>query len=212
MAEDLFTDGDASLPQTTDPWADNSLYAPALGNLGYSPGSSFSPSPYRILPQEPSDRLGFLPLDEWDESGEYDVQSPQYVSYTIEWKLSLNHKKVGGETAKDLIIAPSDYWVKSLKKAVEDMLQTTQKRGQRVRPVEAQLCKWSNLLHIGKKLTVSINFKYQRDTNNHDPVLRTRKDKKRGRVTATTTMLAEREEDIAAEEVSGATLQLESSV
>lgn len=109
------------------------------------------------------------------------------------------------------------------------MLQTTQKRGQRVRyesttikvsvndksqsplekfypsminwrPVEAQLCKWSNLLRIGKRLTVSITFKYRRDTDNDDPVLPTRKGKKRARVTATTPILAECEEDIAAEE------------
>ncbi|KAI7974043.1 hypothetical protein EIK77_009238 [Talaromyces pinophilus] len=229
MADHLFTDGEASPSQTTDPWVDNSLYAPTPGNLGYSPGYSFSPSPYRTLPQETSDRLGFLPLDEWDESGEYDVQPPQYVCYTIQWKLSLNQKKVGGETAKDLVVAPSDYWKKCLNKAVEDMLQTTQKPGQRVRyesttievsvndksqkplekfypstinwrPVEAQLCKWSNLLRIGKRLTVTITFKYRRDTNDEDPLSSIRRSKKRRRVTATTSMLAERAEDIAAEE------------
>lgn len=229
MADDLFIFGDASPAQTTDRWPDNSLYAPTPGNLGYSRGSSFDSSPYRIVPQEPSDRLGFLPLDEWDESGEYDVQPPQYVYYIIEWKLSLNHKKVGGETVKDLVVAPSDYWKTCLKKAVEDMLQTTKKPGQRVRyesttikvsvndksqsplekfypttinwgPVETQLCKWSNLLRIGKRLTVSINFKYRRDTDINNPALPSRKVMPRGRKTATTTMLAEREEDIAAEE------------
>ncbi|KAF5017030.1 hypothetical protein F66182_11109 [Fusarium sp. NRRL 66182] len=111
------------------------------------------------------------------------------------------------------------------------MLRTTQKPGQQVRyesttikvsvndksqsslekfypatinwsPVEAQLRKWSNLLRIGKRLTVSIIFKYQRGTHDDDPASSTRRSKKRRRVTATTTMLAERDEDIAAQEES----------
>ncbi|KAF3389969.1 hypothetical protein DPV78_011722 [Talaromyces pinophilus] len=130
MADDLFIFGDASPSQTTDRWPDNLLYAPTPGNLGYSRGSSFDSSPYRVVPQEPSDRLGFLPLDEWDESGEYDVQPPQYVYYIIEWKLALNHKKVGGEMVKGLVVTPSKDIFK--KKPVEDILQTTKKPGQRL--------------------------------------------------------------------------------
>jgi hypothetical protein len=59
---------------------------------------------------------------EWDEEDKYKVQPPQYICYTIEWKLTLNYKKVGGETAKGLVVAPHDYWKNSPKNATEDML------------------------------------------------------------------------------------------
>jgi hypothetical protein len=229
MADDLFICDDASLSQATDPWAENSQYAPTPGNLGYSPAYSYNPSPQRILPPQPPDRLKFLPWAEWHNDRDYDVQPPQYVCYILEWKVMLSIKKLGGETRKDLVVAPSDYWQKSLKQAVENTLQTTRKRHQRVEhesttikvwvkdksqfpleifypsnatdidwsPVQAQLCKWSNLVRVGKKPIITIAFKYQQID---DPVSSTSKGKKRRRVTATTTMLAEREADIAAEE------------
>ena len=74
-------------------------------------------------------------------------QPPQYVCYIVEWKLSFNHKKVGSETAKDLVVASCDYWETSLKKAVEDMLQTTKKRSERVRYVSEYQSHDSALLH-----------------------------------------------------------------
>jgi hypothetical protein len=76
MEDDLFICDDASLSQATDPWAENSQYAPTPGNLGYSPAYSYNPSPQRILPPQPPDRLMFLPWAEWDKDREYDVQLP----------------------------------------------------------------------------------------------------------------------------------------
>lgn len=142
-------------------------------------------------------------MEEWDESGEYDVQPPQYICHHLKWKLSINDKKAGGETAKGVVVAPREYWMKCLNKTVDGMLRTTQKPGLQVRyesttikvsvndksqsslekfcpatinwgPVEAQLRKWSNLLRIGKRLTVTMIFKYQRGTHDDDPVSSTR--------------------------------------
>jgi uncharacterized protein YpmS len=56
--------------------------------------------------------------------------------------------------------------------------------------MEKQLCKWSNLLRIGKKLTIDIVFAYRTD----DDAVSTpasRKGDKRGRVSTTRTQLAE---------------------
>ncbi|EZF29621.1 hypothetical protein H101_06714 [Trichophyton interdigitale H6] len=208
---------------------ENSHYAPTPG---CSPAYFLSPSPHRILPQQPPERLGFLPLAEWKDGDEFDAQPPQYICYTIEWKLALNHKKVGSATEKDLVVAPSEYWEDFLREALENMLQTKRKRNQQVRPestaikvsvndrtqgnlekfysstdinwipVEAQLRKWSNLLRIGKRLTVTITFNYRQDDGGDDPLPTTRRGEKRGRVSATTTMLAERDAFIAAEEAS----------
>jgi hypothetical protein len=47
-------------------------------------------------------------LAEWEEGGEYDEQPPRYVRYTIEWKLTLNIKKVSSVAENDFVVPPSD--------------------------------------------------------------------------------------------------------
>lgn len=116
----------------------------------------------------------------------------------------------------------------TLKPAVEEMLQMKKKSGQRVRsegtavtvkadsrcqknldrffpstidwkPVEKQLRKWSNLVRMGKMLTIEVVFNYRGDDDSNSvPVSRTVE--KRGRVSATSRMLAERERLIHNEE------------
>jgi hypothetical protein len=121
MTDSLFI-SDAS--QSEEPWDDDSRYAPNPGNFGRSTGCSLSPSPHRTLPQPPQDRLGFLPLAEWERGGEYDQQPPRYVCYTVKWKLLLNNKPVGNVTEKDLVVAPSQYWEKYLQADLDNMVQT----------------------------------------------------------------------------------------
>jgi hypothetical protein len=131
-------------------------------------------------------------------------------------------------TKEDLIIAPSDYWGKTLKADVEGMLQMKKNDHQRVRsegtaitvsvndrslrnlekfynpaniswkPLEKQLHQWSNLLRIGKKITIEIAFNYRGDDDGHS--MPSRRVEKGGRVSATSRMLAEREAHIDAEE------------
>ncbi|KAL3440346.1 hypothetical protein BJX65DRAFT_290621 [Aspergillus insuetus] len=102
MANNRFVYDDDSQPWTLDQWN-----APTPGNFGRSSVSSLSPSPHRTLQQ--SDRLGYLPFDEWEEGEEYDQQPPQYVCYTIKWIFRINNKRAGGATVKDLVVAPSEY-------------------------------------------------------------------------------------------------------
>jgi hypothetical protein len=132
-------------------------------------------------------------------------------------------------TEEDLVVAPSEYWEETLKAAVKDMLQMKKKRYQRVRSegtaimmktndrsqkniekfcnstnidwklVEKQLRKWSNLLCIGKKLTIVIVFNYRSEDNDHSATALTRVDK-RGCVSVISRMLAEREAYIANKE------------
>ncbi|KAJ5808834.1 hypothetical protein N7474_010103 [Penicillium riverlandense] len=230
MTNSLFGD-DAYQPQVVDPWDENSQYAPTPGNFSGASLYSPSPAPDCTTDQLQSDQLKFLPLVEWRPDGEYDEQPPRYVCYTIAWKLILNRKTVGKVTEEDLVVAPSDYWEESLKADVEDMLQPKKKRHQRVRsegtavtisvndrsqrnlenfynstninwkPVEKQLRKWSNLLRIGRKLTIDIAFNYREDDDGHS-MPSSRRVEKRGRVSATSRMLADREAHIEAEEES----------
>ncbi|KAJ5588708.1 hypothetical protein N7537_011386 [Penicillium hordei] len=228
MANSLCSD-DAYQTRTGDPWDDYSQYAPTPGYFGRSP-TIFSPSPAPdcATDQVQSDQLDFLPLAEWDEDAEYDEQLPTHMRYTIAWKVMFNRKKVGSVTEKDLVVSPADYWVKTLKLAVEEMLQMKKKNGQRVRsegtavtvkvdsrcqknlerffpstidwkPVEKQLRKWSNLIRVGKILTIEIVFNYRGDDDGPSMSV-SRTGEKRGRVSATSRMLAERERLIHNEE------------
>ncbi|KAJ5367880.1 hypothetical protein N7541_001821 [Penicillium brevicompactum] len=202
---------------------------PTPGYFGRTP-TIFSPSPAPdcATDQVQSDKLDFLPLAEWDEDAEYDEQLPTHMRYTIAWKVMFNRKKVGSVTEKDLVVSPADYWVKTLKRAVEELLRMKKKSGQRVRsegtavtvkvdsrcqknlerffpstidwkPVEKQLRKWSNLIRVGKILTIEIVFNY-RGGDDGPSMSVSRTAEKRGRVSATSRMLAERERAIHNEE------------
>ena len=220
---------DAYQSRMIDPWDDTPQYAPTPGFFGRSPATLYSPSP-APEPGLLSDQLGFLPFSQWEESVDYDEQPPKYICYTIAWKLILNRKTVGKVTEEDLVVAPSEYWEESLKADVDDMLRTKKKRHKRVRSegtaitvsvddrsqrdlekfynsdinwtlVEKQLRKWSNLLRIGKKITVIIALNYRYDDVDDAPITpASRRVEKRGRGSRTTRMLAEREECINAEE------------
>ncbi|KAH1971260.1 hypothetical protein KXV92_007769 [Aspergillus fumigatus] len=227
MTDSLFSVDTASQPQTPVPWDESSDYAPTPGNFGHTPSTqySFSPSPHRTL-QGP-DQLGFLPLAEWQEGGEYEEYPPRYICYTIAWRIVLNRKIECRDTEQDLVIAPSDYWKESLKAKMENLLHV-KRRNRRIRsegtaivvsvndrsqndlekhyhstnidwaPVERQLRRWSNLLRMGKKLRVVISFNYGRDDT--DDMSTARKVDKRGRVSATRKMLTEPDAQIDAEE------------
>ncbi|KAH8435047.1 uncharacterized protein LDX57_012676 [Aspergillus melleus] len=216
-----------------EPWdGDTPQHAPTPGYFGCTPASFYSPSPAPEPGLQP-DQLGFLPFSLWEKSVDYAEQPPKYVCYTIAWKLVLNRKTVGKVTEEDLVVAPSEYWEESLKVDADVMLRTKKKRHKRVRSegtditvsvddrsqkdfekfypsdinwtlVEKQLCKWSNLLRIGKKIsvTIALNYRYDDDVNDGSTTSASRRVEKRGRESRTKRMLAEREECINAEEES----------
>ncbi|KAJ5285796.1 hypothetical protein N7524_001102 [Penicillium chrysogenum] len=117
MANSLYSD-DAYQLRTGDPWDENSQYAPTPGYFGRTP-TMFSPSPAPDCPtdQAQSDQLDFLPLVEWDKDA----------------NMTSSLQDICSVTEKDLVVAPSDYWVNILKPAVEEMLQMKKKSGQQVR-------------------------------------------------------------------------------
>jgi hypothetical protein len=81
MAEDLFTDGEASPSRTTGSGAITHCMPPHRAIQVIPLDTRLVPLGIAFCHRKRSDRLGFLLLDEWDESGEYDVQPPQYVCY-----------------------------------------------------------------------------------------------------------------------------------
>ncbi|KAF4447038.1 AAA family, partial [Fusarium albosuccineum] len=139
-----------------------------------------------------SDRtsLPLLQLADWDEELSYDEQPPTCVHYSIEWKLTLNHRSISKDTEPNLVLAPGPYWNTRLRPKVEklakkklpsnrsfdiddtDIAVCVNDRGERDltkrfdglnidwRVVEKQLIAWSHLLLIGKRLRISLSFNY----------------------------------------------------
>ncbi|KAL4997260.1 hypothetical protein BDV10DRAFT_195336 [Aspergillus recurvatus] len=173
MTDNLFID---DAPQPGGTWNDESRYAPTPGNC-HSTGYSLSPSTHHTLPQPPQDRLGFLPLAEWERGGEYDQQPPQFWEKYL--KADLDNMVQAKRKPNQQVQSEST----TVKVEVDEQKQC---------PLE------HNLLCIAKKLAVNIAFSYRQDDNRHNST--TRKGDKRGRVSAMNIMLAERDAYIAEEE------------
>lgn len=59
-------------------------------------------------PRDPHpDQIGYIPFAAWDKEG---------IHYLLEWKVTLNTKVVARVSEPNLVIAPSIFWQKTLKK------------------------------------------------------------------------------------------------
>jgi hypothetical protein len=135
-------------------------------------------------------KLGFLPLDEWDEHNSYDEDVPSRLRYSIEWKVVVNNKTLSKDTEQDVVLAPSAYWRLCLSAKVDKLLSRKLPHGRHVKCddtsvvasvndrserdltkrfdemdidwllVERQLMRWGELLRSGKKLRVDLSFNY----------------------------------------------------
>jgi hypothetical protein len=102
--------------------------ATLLGSPLVSQGTATSRSIHRCTaeaarrptPMEP-DRLGFLPLAEWDEYNSYEEDIPSPLRYSIEWKVTVNNRVVAKDTEQDLVLVPAAYWHMYLKPKVEKL-------------------------------------------------------------------------------------------
>ncbi|KAJ3548582.1 hypothetical protein NM208_g934 [Fusarium decemcellulare] len=65
--------------------------------------------------------LPLLQLADWDEELSYDEQPPTCVHYSIEWKLTLNHRSISKDTEPNLVLAPGPYWTTRLRPKVEKL-------------------------------------------------------------------------------------------
>ncbi|KAJ5783415.1 uncharacterized protein N7518_009092 [Penicillium psychrosexuale] len=141
------------------------------------------------------------------------MNPPHYVCYTIAWKLVLNRKTVGKVTEDDLIVAPTNAFALKAQlspclrrcivsvndKSLKDFEKFYSSTNIGWKPVKKQLRKWRNLLRMGKKIRVLIAFNYSYDDDDQAR-LSSRRVEKRGRVLATSRMLAEYKAHIDTEE------------
>jgi hypothetical protein len=195
--------------------------------------SCFSPDyvPNDHLPtncQSQSTQLVFLPTADWDEERVYNEQPPIYIHYRIDWKVTINGKNIAQVTEPDVVIKPSEFWQHSLKDAAEkvknrkvdhtrrvrldnlsvvasvrdrtqqDLHQQFERTNMRWAVIEKQLLMWSNLFRLGKQIKLQISINYIEDSNASSS-----RGEKRASTSVTKRMMAERDAQIDAENVSG---------
>jgi hypothetical protein len=173
-------------------------------------------------------KLTFLQEADWDPNQTYDGDFPNYLRYSIEWKVTLNGKAISKDTEPDVPLAPECYWRLVLKARLEELLQNKFPRNRCVRSddttvvvsvtqrsqrdltkrfnetkinwtiVERQLRTWAQYFQKGKKLRLNLSFNYVEATR---PATRAlgRVDK-RGSTSATRLMLSQRDLHLDAEE------------
>jgi hypothetical protein len=179
-----------------------------------------------------ADRLGFLPLAEWDEHNSYDEDVPSRLRYSIEWKVVVNNRTLSKDTEQDVVLAPSAYWRLYLRAKVDKLLSRKLPHGRHVKCddtsviasvndrserdltkrfddmdvdwslVERQLMRWGELLRSGKKLRVDLSFNYVELAPPSAAAARNRGNK-RGSST-TQSMLADRASQLDAEQETSA--------
>jgi hypothetical protein len=174
-----------------------------------------------------ADRLGFLPLAEWDEYNSYEEDTPSHLRYSIEWKIAVNNRAVAKDTEQDIVLAPAVYWRMYLQEKVEKLVDKKLPRSSHVElddvgvvasvkdrsesdltkrfddmdidwsVIERQFVRWSEPFRAGRKLKVSLTFNYINSASSS-----ANRGTKRGSY-ATQRMLADRTSQLEAEQSSG---------
>lgn len=174
--------------------------------------------------------LPLLQLADWDEDEAYEEQPPTCLHYSIEWKLTCNGKTLRKDTEPNLVLAPGAYWRKFLQPKLEklarnklrardsaeiddtDVTVSVRDRSERDlvkcfdgfdvdwKLIERQLCAWAALFLEGKPLRLVVSFNYvESETQGTAPV----QSRKRGRISATRSMLSDRAGQLDAEQALG---------
>jgi hypothetical protein len=150
------------------------------------------------------------------------------IQYTIEWKVTVNKEVLSRDTEEEVALTPSAYWPMTLKGKLKNLLEGKTPGKRRINSddtsvvvsvndrsqrdlmkrfdhldidwtvVENKLLRWGELYRRGKRLRLSITFKYVED----DCVSKTASGRveKIGRSSVTKRMLNEREAQLDAEE------------
>lgn len=142
MFNDSLCDRFDSQAHTPDVLDQDSQYAPTPGYYDHTPpsGYGFSPSPDCYTqdgPAAPSspqqDNLRLLQLCEWEEGRTDDALPPNFIRYTIEWKVKVNNRFRSEDTEQDVALTPSAYWPSVLRGKLAKVLQERVSHNRRVR-------------------------------------------------------------------------------
>ncbi len=134
--------------------------------------------------------LGFVQMQGWNRDTVYDRTPPIYIHYRIDWRLMIKKRVISRNTIDDIVLEPTSFGPYVLIPQLEELLKRKNSHSQSVRPddtdvvvkvtgrteddfvaqyetinidwaqIEQRLLKWSELFRKGKRLTVSIIFRY----------------------------------------------------
>lgn len=107
-------DGDLPLPPETPSASDHRTMSRVL--------RSHTSQGCNGMIQADTDRLGFLPLAEWDEHNSYEEDIPSHLRYSIEWKIAVNNRAIAKDTEQGVVLAPAVYWRMYLQAKVEKLV------------------------------------------------------------------------------------------
>lgn len=178
--------------------------------------------------QSHTERLDFLPVNEWDEYNSYDEDVPTRLRYSIEWKVTVNNKVVSKDTEQDVVLGPAVYWHMYLRSKVERLVSRKLPPSRKVEyddtnvvasvndrserdltkqfdgmdidwsVVARQLIRWGELFRLGKKLRIDLSFNYMESPQAAGRVIQASQ-----RGSASQRMLADRASQLGAEQESG---------
>ncbi|KID81028.1 hypothetical protein MAJ_11435, partial [Metarhizium majus ARSEF 297] len=106
----------------------NDNYVPdfTIPPLPLTPGSQLASAvPERSTVSDDA-ALPLLRLEDWNEGNQYDTTSPECIYYDIQWKVSQypgqnkRASQIWKNSELELVLAPGDYWEKTLKRTVDD--------------------------------------------------------------------------------------------
>ena len=176
-----------------------------------------------------ADRLGFLPLAEWDEYNSYEEGTPSHLRYSIEWKIAVNNRAIAKDTEQDVVLAPPVYWRMYLQAKVEKLVDKKLPRSSHMElddisvvasvkdrsesdltkrfddlnidwsSIERAFVRWTEPFRAGKTLKVSLSFNYIESASSTSAAAN--RGTKRGSY-ATQRMLADRASQLDAEQQS----------
>jgi hypothetical protein len=192
----------------------------------YEPWDPFEDVPSQQQTQ--ASKLQLCQFADWDSERLYDEDPPQYIHYSVEWKVTVNNRAImPKDTEQDVVLALADCWEHILKPKLENFLHkknrplesehttvvvSVTERSERDLTkrfddtsiewavIERQLVAWGELFRAGKKLRLNLSFNYI-DTSQSSTTL-SRKAERKGYSSTTRQMLAERAVQLNAEEAS----------
>ncbi|KAJ5737280.1 uncharacterized protein N7483_002405 [Penicillium malachiteum] len=193
-------DDDAYRSELPNLWERTPSYAPTPGypDREWTP-SVICPSPVPediiskcspSLHQHISHEQRFDPVVECADGSAWDEQSSDCIHYQIEWRVKLNSRVVVKDTKQDLIQPPRSYW-EQMKEDACNIIGRKTARGRRVRLDDTDM-----VLSVNSQRNIDKHFEEDREP------LPSRTDK-RGKSSVTTRMLADRDAQIDAEQVTG---------
>ncbi|KAH6653579.1 hypothetical protein BKA67DRAFT_503644, partial [Truncatella angustata] len=134
--------------------------------------------------------LPLLTLADWREDHIYDERPPICVHYSLEWKLTVNGRSRTKDMEQDVVLAPSAIWMRALRPNLQKIVDTKLSSNKTYRAAETsvtvhvsdraerdltkrfdgldidwavlenQLVAWSRLFRAGKRLRLTMEFKY----------------------------------------------------